>query len=247
MLTDYITAHTVMLPYMMYPKFLLTVPLSETSKLVYIMLLDRARLSIVNADYSDSQGRIFVYYPLDDIAADIDRSRTTVKKALTALEDNKLILRVHQGIGQASRIYVKIPHDYKGKNLTVPRTENSLAEDSFLSNQGQKIVHSEGRNMPGNKNDINKNNIIRMREQEGHAAYGSFLNVILSDEDYKKLHTDFSECDEYIERLSRYMASKGKTYPNHAATIRSWILQDRNKQQSKQQTRNYDCGEDESL
>ena len=121
MLTDYITAHTVMLPYMMYPKFLLTVPLSETSKLVYIMLLDRARLSIVNADYSDSQGRIFVYYPLDDIAADIDRSRTTVKKALTALEDNKLILRVHQGIGQASRIYVKIPHDYKGKNLTVPR------------------------------------------------------------------------------------------------------------------------------
>lgn len=81
MLTDYITAHTVMLPYMMYPKFLLTVPLSETSKLVYIMLLDRARLSIVNADYSDSQGRIFVYYPLDDIAADIDRSRTTVKKS----------------------------------------------------------------------------------------------------------------------------------------------------------------------
>ena len=86
-----------------------------------------------------------------------------------------------------------------------------------------------------------------MREQEGRAAYGSFLNVILSDEDYKKLHTDFSECDEYIERLSRYMASKSKTYPNHAATIRSWILQDRNKQQSKQQARNYDCEEDESL
>lgn len=86
-----------------------------------------------------------------------------------------------------------------------------------------------------------------MREQEERTAYGSFLNVFLSGEDYKKLHTDFPECDEYIERLSRYMASKGKTYPNHAATIRSWILQDRNKQQSKQQTRNYDCGEDESL
>lgn len=247
MLTDYITADTAMPTYMMYPKFLLTVPLSETSKLVYIMLLDRARLSIVNADYTDRQGQIFVYYPLDDIAADIDRSCTTVKNALTVLEDNKLILRVHQGIGQASRIYVKIPREYKGKNLTVPRTENSLYEDSFLSNQGQKIVHSEGRNMPGNKNDINKNNIIRMREQEGRAAYGSFLNVILSDEDYKKLHIDFSECDEYIERLSRYMASKDKTYPNHAATVRSWILQDRNRQQSKQQTRNYDCGEDESL
>lgn len=44
-----------------------------------------------------------------------------------------------------------------------------------------------------------------MREQEERTAYGSFLNVFLSGEDYKKLHTDFPECDEYIERLSRYM------------------------------------------
>ena len=86
-----------------------------------------------------------------------------------------------------------------------------------------------------------------MREQEERTAYGSFLNVFLSGEDYKKLHTDFPECDEYIERLSSYMASKDKTYPNHAATIRSWILQDRNRQHGKQQKRNYDCGEDESL
>lgn len=242
MLTDYITAHTVMLPYMMYPKFLLTVPLSETSKLVYIMLLDRARLSIVNADYSDSQGRIFVYYPLDDIAADIDRSRTTVKKALTALEDNKLILRVHQGIGQASRIYVKIPHDYKGKNLTVPRTENSLAEDNFLSNRGQKIVLSDGRNVSGSKNDINKNNIVRMREQE-RSARGSQKNVCISDEEYEDLSAEFTECDEYIERLSLYMASTGKDYSSHAATVRKWILQDK----PKKQERNYDCREDESL
>ena len=111
-MTDYITADTAMPTYMMYPKFLLTVPLSETAKLVYIMLLDRARLSIVNADYTDHQGQIFVYYPLDDIAADINRSRTTVKNALTVLEDNKLILRVHQGIGQARRRFGHRPHEY---------------------------------------------------------------------------------------------------------------------------------------
>lgn len=137
-----------------------------------------------------------------------------------------------------ARIYVKIPHDYKGKNLTVPRTENSLAEDSFLSNQGQKIVHSDGRNMPGNKNDINKNNIIRMREQEERTAYGSFLNVFLSGEDYKKLHTDFPECDEYIERLSRYMSSKGKTYQNHALLSEAGYCRTEtsNKANSRQET-----------
>ena len=27
----------------------------------------------------------------------------------------------------------------------------------------------------------------------------------------------------YVERLSEYMASTGKTYKNHAATIRRWV------------------------
>ena len=42
---EYITNHTVLPPYMMYPKFLLTLHISETAKLIYVLLLDRARLS----------------------------------------------------------------------------------------------------------------------------------------------------------------------------------------------------------
>ncbi|MGN0149409.1 MAG: replication initiator protein A [Clostridia bacterium] len=242
-MTDYITKQTVLPTYMMYPKFLLTLPISETAKLIYIMLLDRARLSASKGDYTDKNGHVYIYYPIEDIADDIHKSRTTVKNALAALETSKLILRVHQSIGQASKIYVKIIRETEDKNMSVTRTENRLSEDSFLSNQGQKIVLSEGRKVSGNKNEINKNNIARIKEREGRTAYGSYKNVFLSDDEYRALHMEFSSCDEYIERLSVYMTSKGRNYTNHAATIRKWILEDK----PKKQERSYDCKEDESL
>lgn len=234
-MTDYITNHTVLPPYMMYPKFLLTQHIIETAKLIYVLLLDRARLSATKHEYTDRNGRVYIYYPIEDMADDIHKSRTTVKNALAALEDSRLIVRVHQGIGQASKIYVKVHIETKDRNAALTRSEKGLSEDSFLSNRGQKIVLSDGRNVSGSKNDINKNNIVRMREQKG-SARGSQKNVCISDEEYEALSAEFTECDEYIERLSLYMASTGKDYSSHAATVRKWILQDK----PKKQERNYD-------
>ena len=241
-MTDYITNSTALPPYMMYPKFLLTQHISETAKLIYVLLLDRARLSATKHEYTDRNGRVYIYYPIEDMADDIHKSRTTVKNAFAALEDSRLIVRVHQGIGHASKIYVKVHIETKDRNVALTRAENGLSEDSFLSNRGQKIVLFDGRNVSGSKNDINKNNIVRMREQE-RSARGSQKNVYISDEEYETLSAEFTECDEYIERLSLYMASTGKDYSCHAATVRKWILQDK----PKKQERNYECKEDESL
>ena len=38
----------------------------------------------------------------------------------------------------------------------------------------------------------------------------------------EKLKIEFSDWSERIERLSEYMSSKGESYKNHLATIRSW-------------------------
>ena len=57
--------------------------------------------------------------------------------------------------------------------------------------------------------------------------YGSYKNVLLSDEDMEKLMTEFPHDGvERIERLSEYIASTGKKYKNHLATIRSWARKD---------------------
>ena len=58
--------------------------------------------------------------------------------------------------------------------------------------------------------------------------YGEYKNVLLTDQDLEKLKTEFpSDWQERIERLSAYMASTGKTYKNHLATIRNWARKDK--------------------
>lgn len=59
-------------------------------------------------------------------------------------------------------------------------------------------------------------------------SYGENKNVILSDEEYERLteRMGVSKRSEYIEKLSDYMASTGKKYQRHYATICSWFRQD---------------------
>ena len=57
--------------------------------------------------------------------------------------------------------------------------------------------------------------------------YGMYKNVLLSDEEYEKLQVEFPhDYTERIERLSEYIASTGKKYKNHLATIRAWARKD---------------------
>ena len=60
--------------------------------------------------------------------------------------------------------------------------------------------------------------------------YGFYNNVLLSDEDYAKLQDEYPhDYSERIERLSEYIASTGKSYKNHLATIRAWARKDKEK------------------
>ena len=60
--------------------------------------------------------------------------------------------------------------------------------------------------------------------------YGEYQNVLLTDEDYAKLKAEFpTEYEALIERLSAYMASTGRAYKNHLATMRNWARRDMEK------------------
>ena len=57
--------------------------------------------------------------------------------------------------------------------------------------------------------------------------YGSYKNVLFTDEEYAKLQAEYpTDYSERIERLSEYIASTGKSYKSHLATIRSWARKD---------------------
>ena len=66
--------------------------------------------------------------------------------------------------------------------------------------------------------------------------HGEYNNVLLTDEELDKLQMDFQDWQARIERLSSYIASTGKKYQSHYATIRYWARMDQErKQQPKQQ------------
>ena len=57
--------------------------------------------------------------------------------------------------------------------------------------------------------------------------YGAYENVLLTNEEFQKLTDEFpNDWSVRIERLSEYIASTGKKYKNHLATIRSWARKD---------------------
>ena len=93
----YMTDQTQIPVYLPYPRFLLGMNLTQTAKVLYALLLDRASLSR-KTGWKDEEGHIFVVYPIAYLADDLRKSHMTVKKALNELEVAGLLVRKKTGI-----------------------------------------------------------------------------------------------------------------------------------------------------
>lgn len=144
-MTQYLKFDSRLPPYMAYPRFLLKVDISETAKLVYMLLLDRARLSMKSEDWQDEKGRVFVRYTIPMLARDIGKGETTVKKALNQLVRQDLICKESQGAGLPNKIYVKI----RTENGPTGQAEKRLTGGAFFDPKS-------GRKVPPNNNKSNK-------------------------------------------------------------------------------------------
>ena len=114
-----------------------------------------------------------------------------------------------------------------------PRAEKPVTENPRAGKPSVGTPMTE--NPPGiitNELNTDKSNTESIKERDtGQPSvsrrYGLYGNVFLTDKDMEKLRDEFpSDYDRRIEELSEYMASKGKTYRNHLATIRSWARRD---------------------
>ena len=96
---------------------------------------------------------------------------------------------------------------------------------------------------------------IKREIEKGHSepertarAYGRYQNVFLADEELASLQAEFPAVwESYIEKLSEYMASTGRRYQSHAATIRRWAGEDRKKSAAVTRNRDYSVEEGETV
>ena len=145
-------ADTRLPPYLPYPRFLLQADLTQTAKLLYALLLDRATLSQANG-WLDEGGRIYLVFPIEKTVAALDRSPMTVKNALSELEDAGLIERRRSGFSKPNRIYVKLPSDGQ-KTFQVTGRNPSSIETETCPTDGKKVVPMMERKLsPNNLGD----------------------------------------------------------------------------------------------
>ena len=85
--------------------------------------------------------------------------------------------------------------------------------------------------------------IVPLEGERPHKhKYGEYKNVLLTDDELEKLKAEYADYLDRIERLSSYLASTGKTYKSHYATIRNWARADAEKGRSngaKQNTQDF--------
>jgi len=97
-------------PFYRVPKALIIDPqyrsVSTDAKLLYGLLLDRLDLS-VKKRWLDERGRVYLYYTIASIQADLCCCKEKARKLLRELEQTGLIEKKRQGRGSPSRIYVK--------------------------------------------------------------------------------------------------------------------------------------------
>lgn len=254
------TPESRMPSYMIFPRFLFDLDLNETECLLYMILLDRARLSQSNGRWIDEEGHVFMLFPIKELAEALHRSETTIKASLASLEAHRLLIRRRKGIGRPSRIYLLLPEDTnassQGSEVHLSQEQNpipamdrkpALSQTENCPSQGQKTVSLMGGKLPGSKNKgIKEQEINTERKESGselHTAYGLYENVFLTGTELRRLQSSIPKWDHYINRLSGYMHRTGKKYANHAKTILYWAEKDN----ALAPVRNYTRNEKESL
>lgn len=162
----------------------------------------------------------------------------TVERALKVFYEFGLILSTPDG-----SIYMADIEGMVGESST-EADRKRLARAN--ANKGEPVdkcppnVQALSENRPP-EIEIEKETEIKTEIDSDREIYGRYKNVSLTPSEYESIKNEFPVyADKYIERLSEYMETKGKSYSNHYATILSWLKQDI-------KPTNYSCKEGESL
>ena len=163
-------------------------------------------------------------------------TKCKAEKKCLELDENQAYI---MGFGEAlpsCNVPVTPPLRSRDEPVHEPLTQDRLGKDRL----------ELGKNRVGKNRDREDSPASPPAPKEVRHQYGEYKNVLLTDADLEKLKAELpGTYQDYIERLSRYMASKGVSYKSHLATIRNWARKDaeqRQPQQPQKEERTYQYG-----
>ena len=132
--------------YMMFPRFLMEIKnLTDTDRIVYMLLLDRAKLSQKNS-WLDDEGRVYTIFTIKDLAQYINKCTRVVDNSIKKLKEAELIRTKRcggRGPAGANHIYVLLP-----------------TSADLCGTQTKKYADIQRKNVRGNNNTSNNDVII---------------------------------------------------------------------------------------
>ena len=173
------------------------------------------------------------------------RKESTVQLALQTFEQFGMIEVIdgvitipnwgkHQNLDQLEnkKEYMRnYMQEYRKKQKALTCKDNSKA--SCKTNNKANVSEADKIREEKNRLEEDKNNNIPESDDSAPAPkktvkhkYGEYNNVLLTDEELDKLKDEYIDWQERIENLSSYVASTGKSYKSHYATIRNWARKD---------------------
>ena len=227
-------------------KHLRRLPDGNNIVLIWVMLLTMA-------GRCNSGGMIFltenIPYTPKMLADELDFEENTVQLALGALEQLNMIVtnngmfaiagwEEHQNIDGLEKIREQnrarqakfkakqksLPGNVIG-NVTVTQgnaTEEDIEGEIEKDKDIKDIISDSAEPEPPAPKKTKPEKPVKHK-------YGEYKNVLLSDEELEKLKAEYPDYKDRIERLSSYVASTGKSYKSHYATIRNWARKDAEK------------------
>ena len=158
--------------YIPFPRFLLDMKLSHTAKLIYSVLLYRANLSKING-WIDEQGRVYITYPVTEIAGNLHKGVSVIKEGLSALDRAGLIER-KRNFSAPDTIYVKLPTEgLKAGPQTAGKPTHTEPENQ-LSDSRKNGSMTAGK--PAT-NQTNNNQTNRNKQQPAAAVSRTPLDI----------------------------------------------------------------------
>ena len=232
-------------------RFLRKMPEGDSIVIIYLELL---LMSIKTDGYIRTDG---LYDTIEkDLALILDEDEMKIRLALAALEKAGLLVR---GTGEYEAQMTK----YSEMVGTGSETAGAQRMRDFRQKKSLPEIPSEGKASHCDTDvtpllhprDVEREKEIEIdKEREGeskkgilpHTPYGRYHNVFLTKQEAAELEKDYPGIwRDYLEQLSSFMASDGKTYQNHAAVIRRWMERDSKKRSTE--VRTYSDKEEGSL
>lgn len=107
----------------------------------------------------------------------------------------------------------------------------STAKTAQLNTKGSSTINNtcRERGVTESNEDTRVTLGTRARKKPEKHRYGSFKNILLSDEEFDKLskNPDIRDVGDWIEKASGYIEAKGDKYKSHYAMILNWVRMDK--------------------